>query len=193
MPATLGVVGAIASGKSTAARWFASKGWTVVDADAQAHALYAPGSELVSALETRFGSGIMRGDGTVDRAALGKIVFADPAALADLDALVHPMARSRIESAVERTLERDEDMVLEMALLYRWPEMVRRLDSILGIRCRDSIRLERLVERSGLAPDQARRRIRAQDQATILSVAARSVSNDGTLAELERNLASLSL
>ena len=193
MAAALGIVGAIASGKSTAARWFAERGWTVVDADAEAHALYAPGSDLVAALEGRFGSGILRLDGTVDRATLGKIVFADATALRDLDALVHPLARKRIRKAVDQALGRGENVVLEMALLYRWPEMIALLDRILGIRCADSIRMERLVERSGLAPDQAERRILAQDQDRILFVATRIVSNEGAPAELDNALEGLKI
>jgi len=184
----IGIVGAIASGKSTAARWYASRGWILVDADSEAHALYAPGSELVAALEGRFGSVILRGDGTVDRTALGKMVFADPKALADLDALVHPLARARIRLAVEQALDRGLNVVLEMALLYRWPEMVAQIDRILGIRCDDGIRLERLMERSGLAREAARARLAVQDQPVILAPARTVVDNDGSVADLEAKL-----
>jgi dephospho-CoA kinase len=193
LAARVGIVGAIASGKSTATRWFAARGWTVVDADAQAHALYAPGSDLLPVLVGRFGPGILDPSGAVDRAALGKIVFADPKALADLEALIHPLARERIRSALDQASSRGENVVLEMALLYRWPEMVRRLDQILGIRCAEPIRLERLVERSGLAPDQAKRRVLAQDEESILSVATRSVPNEGTPTDLTSWLESLPL
>ena len=193
MVASIGIVGAIASGKSTATRWFAARGWTVVDADTEAHALYEPGSELVAALELRFGRGILHPTGALDRAALGKIVFADPVALADLEALVHPLARQRIWSAVDQAAIRGESVVLEMALLYRWPRMIGRLDQILGIRCADWIRLERLVERSGMAPDQARHRLLAQDEAAILSVATSTVSNEGDPTVLTNWLETLTL
>ncbi|HXP91582.1 MAG TPA: dephospho-CoA kinase [Fibrobacteria bacterium] len=185
---SLGIVGAIASGKSTAARWFEARGWAVVDADTEAHALYAPGSELVAALEARFGSGIVRRDGAVDRAALGEIVFADPKALADLDALVHPLARHRIRRAVDSARSTGADVVLEMALLHRWPEMVSSLDRVLGIRCSDPIRLERLAGQRGMTLEQARLRLSAQDQDLLLSVADVSVPNDGTRRELEERL-----
>jgi dephospho-CoA kinase len=188
MAKSLAVVGAIASGKSTAARWFASRGWTVVDADAEAHALYAPGSELVGRIRERFGGIALGDDGSVDRPALGKIVFADPQALSDLDALVHPLARERIGTAVERALERGEDVVLEMALLYRWPQMADRLGRVVGIRCADEIRVGRLVQRSALSRAEAVRRIRAQDQEQILSPATEIVDNGGTVRELEELL-----
>ena len=191
MAATLGIVGAIASGKSTVARWFEARGWSVVDADVQAHALYAPGSGLVKAMESRFGSGILREDGAVDRAALGKIVFEDPKALADLDALVHPLARARIRSAMDQALEREENVALEMALLYRWPEMVARLDRILGIQCSDSTRLERLVARSGLTREEASARLDVQDQPLILAPARIILDNDGSLGDLEALLAKI--
>ena len=188
MTTAIGIVGAIASGKSTAARWFASRGWTAVDADEEAHALYAPGSELVSALEARFGSGIVRSDGAVDRAALGEIVFADPKALVDLDALVHPLARDRIRRVVESARSSGADVVLEMALLYRWPEMAASMDRIVGIRCSDPIRLERLAARPGMSLEQARRRMLAQDQDLLLSVVDFSITNEGSPSDLEANL-----
>jgi len=171
MAQSLAIVGAIASGKSTAARWFAARGWTVVDADAEAHALYAPGSELVGRIRERFGEAALGDDGSVDRPALGKIVFADAQALSDLDALVHPLARERIRKAVDHALERGKDVVLEMALLYRWPEMSASLGRVLGIRSSDEIRLGRLMERSSLSREEARRRLGAQDQGLILSPA----------------------
>lgn len=183
-----GLVGAIASGKSTAARWFSARGWHVVDADREAHALYRPGSPLVAALSRRFGSGVVAPDGSVDRAALGRIVFADPGALRDLDALVHPAARERIAAAVEAHRARGEDVVLEMALLHRWPEMVARLDRVVGISCPDGIRLERLAARSGLDRAEAARRLAAQDQELLLSPATSVVGNAGTEEELERHL-----
>jgi dephospho-CoA kinase len=127
----------------------------------------------------------------VDRAALGKIVFADPKALADLDALVHPLARSRIWTAVELALVRDEKVVLEMALLYRWPQMVARLDSILGIHSCDAIRLERLVARSGLTREAAMARLGAQDQEVILALARTILDNDGSQGDLEAQLAKI--
>jgi dephospho-CoA kinase len=160
----------------------------VVDADAEAHALYAPGSELVRDLARRFGSGIVRADGSVDRSALGKLVFSNPASLADLDALVHPLARSRIRTAVEQATRRGEDVALEMALLYRWPEMAASMDRIVGIRCSDPIRLERLAARPGMSLEQARRRMLAQDQDLLLSVADFSITNEGSPSDLEANL-----
>jgi len=190
---SIGIVGAIASGKSTSAAWFASRGWAVVDADAEAHALYSPGSELVDRLAGRFGAGILGADGSVDRAALGGLVFSDPKALADLDALVHPQARERIRRAVESARGSGKDVVLEMALLHRWPEMASSLDRVLGIRCSDRIRLERLAARGGLTLEQARARLGVQDQELLLSVAGVSIPNEGTLRDLEQRLADLRL
>lgn len=184
MARAIGLVGAIASGKSTAARWFEERGWKVVDADREAHALYLPGSPLVATLAQRFGSGILGSDGSVDRVALGRIVFADSQALADLNALVHPAARARIAAAVESHRSRGEDVMLEMALLHRWPEMVASLDLVLGIRADDEIRLERLMARSKLSREEARRRVAAQDQALLLSVASATMDNVGTPSDL---------
>jgi dephospho-CoA kinase len=182
-----GLVGAIASGKSTAARWFAERGWQVVDADREAHALYAPGSELVAALADRFGGSILTPEGGVDRPALGRIVFGDPVALRDLDALVHPAARAHIAASLESARSRG-DVVLEMALLHRWPEMVAGLDRVVGISCPEEIRLDRLMSRSGLSRHEASRRLASQEASLLLSPATVVLENAGTVEELEKGL-----
>lgn len=185
---SVGIVGGIASGKSTATRWLESKGWTTVDADHEAHILYGPGTDLGRRIAARFGEGIVREDGSIDRPALGRLVFGDPAALKDLEALVHPAARERIHSRVEAALAAGGRVVLEMALLHRWPEMVGRLELVLGIRCPDPLRVGRLMARSDLDRPTALARLAAQDQDLLLSPATRIVDNDGDLASLEARL-----
>lgn len=188
----IGLVGGIAAGKSTAARWFAARGWTILDADAQAHALYAPGAALNAAVRERFGAELALPDGSIDRRALGARVFGDPAALKELEAMVHPAVRERLAARVEEARRRDEPLVLEMALLSRWPEMVAQLDFVLGIRATEETRVGRLRSRNALGEDEARARLdRQEPQERLLACADRILENDGTPEALETALREL--
>lgn len=185
----LGLVGGIASGKSTVAGFLRERGWAIVDADKVAHEVYAPGTGTVDSIRSLFGAGAVLPDGSVDRKALGAIVFADPAALERLEALVHPATRLLIAQRLDESVERTGRVVLEMTLLYRWPEMASKLDSVVGVRCPDAIRLDRLMARSGLDREEALRRMSAQaPQERILAPATRVVDNAGTMEELERGI-----
>jgi dephospho-CoA kinase len=98
--ARIGITGPIGCGKSQVARWLAELGARVIDADLVAREVTAPGTAVHAAILRRFGAAVRAPDGTVDRVALGRLVFADPAALADLEAVVHPAVRPRILEAV---------------------------------------------------------------------------------------------
>lgn len=185
----LGLVGGIASGKSTVAGFLRDRGWAIVDADKVAHEVYAPGTRTVDDIRDAFGAGVVLPDGSVDRKALGAIVFADPAALERLEALVHPATRLLIAQRMDEEAARRGKVVLEMTLLYRWPEMASKLDSVVGVRCPDEIRLDRLVARSGLDRAEALRRLAAQvAQERILAPAAHVLDNAGTVDDLERGI-----
>ena len=96
-PRRIGITGPIGCGKSTVAGWLGERpGVVVIDADQVAREVVEPGEPALEAIVARFGEGLRRGDGTLDREALGKIVFADPAALRDLEAITHPAVRPRI-------------------------------------------------------------------------------------------------
>ena len=96
----IGLTGPIGCGKSTAAGWLGELGAVVVDADEIARSVTDPGSATFEAVIDRFGVDVLRTDGALDRAALGRLVFSDPAALADLEAIIHPAVRPRIVAAV---------------------------------------------------------------------------------------------
>lgn len=185
----IGLVGGIASGKSRAAAWFARQGWTVVDADRVAHDLYAPGTALAREIVHAFGDSVRASDGGVDRKVLGGFVFADPARMRRLEALVHPALRESLRVRMDRAEETGESLVLEMALLSRWPEMVGRLNEVVGISAPQEVRLERLVARNGLSREAARERMARQgDEAGLLACATVLVRNDGTMEDLEDRL-----
>ncbi len=185
----LGLVGGIASGKSTVAGFLRERGWAVVDADKVAHEVYAPGTRTVDEIREAFGAGTVLPDGSVDRKALGAIVFGNPEALKRLEALVHPATRLLIAQRMDRAVAHTGRVALEMTLLYRWPEMAAKLDVVVGVSCPDGIRLDRLMARSGLDREEALRRMSAQaPQERILAPATRVVDNAGTMEELERGI-----
>lgn len=188
----MGLTGGIASGKSTAAAYFRDRGWEIVDADRVAHEVYAPGTKIVEQIRESFGAGVVSADGTVDRKALGGIVFANPEALERLEALVHPATRTLIAQRMDEAAARSRRVVLEMTLLYRWPGMAANLEDVVGIRCPDELRLQRLMARNGLTLDQARSRLAAQDpQEQILSPSSVVVGNEGTPDRLRERLDNL--
>ena len=98
----IGLTGAIAVGKSTVARMLAAKGAAVIDGDQVVHTLYAEDRALVARIAARFGPAVLGPDGTLDRAALGRTVFPDPAALADLERLVYPYVLAEQERLLAR-------------------------------------------------------------------------------------------
>src|ERR1041384_991062 len=94
----VGLTGGIASGKSTVARLFEALGVPVIDTDVLAREIVAPGEPVLAQIAARFGAGVIAPDGSLDRTALRTIVFADPSARADLEALTHPAIRARLEA-----------------------------------------------------------------------------------------------
>ena len=96
----IGITGPIGCGKSTVAGWLAARGAVAIDADAEARAVTAPGQPAHAQVLERFGDAVRGPDGPLDRAALARLVFADPAALRDLEAIVHPAVRRRILAAI---------------------------------------------------------------------------------------------
>ena len=103
MTVRIGLTGPIGCGKSTVAGWLGERpGVVVIDADRVAREVVEPGEPALDAVLARFGPDVLRDDGSLDRAALGRIVFADPAALRDLEAITHPAVRPRILAAIDR-------------------------------------------------------------------------------------------
>jgi dephospho-CoA kinase len=158
----LGLTGGIASGKTTVAAMLREMGFAVLDADSLAHKLTEPGQAAYDEVVREFGASILGADARVDRAKLAAIVFADPAKLARLNAIVHP----RVETAVHqqfaewsRNGARDAAFV-EAALLVE-AGYHKNLDGLVVTWCRPEQQLERLRAR-GFSDEDARRRIAAQ-------------------------------
>ena len=158
----IGITGPIGCGKSTVARWLGERaGVEVIDADHEARRVLAPGTPEVEAVYRRFGQALRRSNGELDRGALGRIVFEDPAALRDLEAIVHPAVRPRILAAVERAERLGARAVVIEAIKLVEGGLAELCDEVWLVTCEPTVQLERQVAR-GDRPDDAAARIAAQ-------------------------------
>jgi dephospho-CoA kinase len=157
----IGITGPIGCGKSQVARWLGELGARVVDADLVAREVAAPGTPVHAAIVRRFGAAVTGADGTVDRAALGRLVFGDPAALQALEGIVHPAVRPRILEAIG-----DAEAVAAPAIVLEAIKLVEGglaglCDEVWLVTCDPAAQRERLVRRGTPAAD-AEQRMAAQ-------------------------------
>lgn len=182
----IGLTGNIATGKSTVAHMLQELGAEVIDADKVAHGVMAPGGEAWAAIRAAF-PGVIAADGTVDRRALGTIVFADPAALARLDAIVHPAvgrALVRQLAALRAQPESPQVVVIEAIKLLEGG-LAPLCDAVWLVVAPRAVQVQRLRETRGLSPEEAAARIDAQPPAEPKRAQADVVIvNDGSLAHL---------
>ena len=180
----IGLTGGIASGKSTVARRLVEHGAVHIDADQLARRVVEPGKPALAAIVEEFGPGVLRADGSLDRGKLGELVFADEAARAKLNAIVHPAVRALSAKLIERAAQEDPDAVV----VYDVPLLVEAavdhpFDLIVVTSAPKRTQVERLVEERGLDPIQARARVDAQvDNTARLAVADVVIDTDGSLA-----------
>lgn len=187
MAVMVGLTGGIGSGKSTVAELLAERGAHVIDADRVAHEVYAPATLGFERIVERFGEDVVGDDGAIDRARLGAVVFRDPAALADLNGIVHPLVRAEVAARIADIVadEPDAVIVIEAALMTEtgWSGGAGRLWAVLA---EPETVFHRLVELRGMEPDEIRRRMAAQaDNATRRRGATRVIENNGSLLDLE--------
>jgi dephospho-CoA kinase len=155
----IGLTGGIGAGKSTVARLFAERGAIVVDADALAREVVAPGTPGLREVVESFGDGVLRPDGSLDREALGRIVFNDPDKRKTLESITHPRIGERTKELFDSAGE-DDVVVHDVPLLVELG-MAPLYDAVVVVEAPDDVRLERLEGR-GLPREQARERIRSQ-------------------------------
>jgi len=183
----MGLTGGLGSGKSTVARMLRERGAVILDADAFARAAVVPGSDGFRRVVARFGSDMVGGDGSLDRPKLASIVFADRAALADLEAIVHPEVRRLIADGIQENLDTDKVVVLVNPLLIEMGTH-RDCDVVVVVSVSPETQVRRSVER-GMAEDDVRARIAAQLPLDERSRAADVLlDNEGTIEELEREV-----
>jgi dephospho-CoA kinase len=179
------LTGGIATGKSYCLAKFAALGVPVVDADRLAREVVAPGSAALAAVAERFGPAIMRADGSLDRAALGRIVFSDRAARADLEAIVHPEVYHRIGEWFASTPPKTRLAIADVPLLFETGHN-HDFDRVIVTACSAAEQMRRLVTRDGLSEADARARLNAQWP--IEEKVARGdfiIRTDGTLADTD--------
>jgi dephospho-CoA kinase len=158
----IGLTGPIGCGKSTIAGWLGEDpDVVVIDADQVARDVVEPGEPALEAIVARFGQGILREDGTLDREALGRIAFADPAALRDLEAITHPAVRPRIRSAIDRAEADGADAVVIEAIRLVEGGLADICDEVWLVTCDAGVQRKRLLGR-GATPETADQRMAAQ-------------------------------
>lgn len=191
-PMRVGLTGPIGCGKSTVARWLGERGAVVIDADAVAREVTAPGQPGHDAVLTRFGEPVTGAGGTLDRAALARVVFSDPAALRDLEAIVHPLVRPRILAAIDAADASGAPAVAIEAIKLVEGGLAELCDVVWWVTCREQ--RARLIAR-GMDPADADRRIAAQAGMADRVRAARGdvveVDTSGSLAVAEARVAAL--
>jgi dephospho-CoA kinase len=187
----VGLTGGIGSGKSTVSARLAELGAVVLDADKAARAVVEPGTPGLAAITEAFGAGVLAADGSLDRAKLAGIVFADEAALGRLNAITHPLIHAWIAAAEEAAIRAGGDgvvLVHDVALLAEWGR-AKEFDLVIVVDVPASTQLERLTGQRGMDPEQARARMAAQaTREQRLAVADIVIDNSGSREDLVRRV-----
>jgi dephospho-CoA kinase len=155
------LTGGIATGKSGCLARFRALGVPVIDADSLARDVVAPGTPGLAAVVERFGPGVLRDGGTLDRPAVAKIVFADPAARADLEAIIHPRVYQAVRTWSVNLPAGTEVGIADIPLLFETGHN-HQFDRVIVCACDPAVQLRRLMDRDGLSELDARARLAAQ-------------------------------
>ncbi|MFF3111780.1 dephospho-CoA kinase [Kitasatospora sp. NPDC057904] len=184
----IGLTGGIGAGKSEVSRLLAAHGAVIVDSDVLAREVVAPGTAGLAAVVAEFGPAVLRPDGSLDRPALGAIVFAAPDRLQALNAIVHPLVRAR-SAELEAAAAPDAVVVHDVPLLAE-NGLGPLYDLIVVVDAADDVRVARLVELRGMTEDEARARMAAQaTREERLAIADVVIDNSGPLEELPARVA----
>jgi dephospho-CoA kinase len=183
-----GLTGGIATGKSYCLARFAALGARVIDADRLARDVVAPGTPGLAAVSARFGASILRSDGTLDRAALGRIVFSDRTAREDLEAIVHPEVYRRIREWAQALPADTPLAVADVPLLFETGR-AREFEVVIVCACEPEEQVRRIQARDGLSEAEARERLAAQwPIADKIAPADYVIRTDGTHEETARQV-----
>ncbi len=174
----VGLTGGIGSGKSTVADLFVQRGVTLVDTDAIAHALTAPGGAAMPALQKAFGEPLLCANGGLDRVAMRRLVFTDASAKARLETILHPMIRA--ESDRQCAAAQSPYVLLAVPLLVESGTYRQRCDRILVVDCDEATQVARVMARNGMTESEVRSIIAAQATREVrLAAADDVVDNSG--------------
>ncbi|MBI3746750.1 MAG: dephospho-CoA kinase [Chloroflexi bacterium] len=182
MTVHIGLTGPIGCGKSTIARWLADLGATVIDADEVARLVVEPGEPALARVLAAFGEAVRAADGSLDRPALGRIVFADPAALAVLEGILHPAIHERILAAMAAADSAGVPAIVVEAIKLVESGLAALCEEVWLVTCDGATQHRRLTGR-GLSDDEARTRMAAQAGQLLAgrTAATRVVDTSGSL------------
>lgn len=159
----LGLTGSIGSGKSTVARMFAARGANVIDADAVSRQSTASGGAAMPAIECAFGPPMLAADGSLNRDAMRNLIFQDPAAKAQLEAIVHPIVGQEMDHLRQQAEATGSPLIVwDIPLLVESPRWRPQLDSILVVDCSPETQIQRVMARSRWPRAQVEQAIAAQ-------------------------------
>jgi len=188
----IALTGGIGSGKSSVSDRLVARGADLIDADQIVHEVQRPGGSAYQPLIARFGESIRAADGTIDRPALARIVFKDPAALIDLNAITHPLVGERMRELREALEKTDHVVVFEIPLLRPVHRERLGLAAVVVVDCPIEIAVERLVTGRGMDRDDALARIAAQiSREERVAGADYVVDNSSSLEDLDAQVARL--
>jgi dephospho-CoA kinase len=178
----IALTGGIAAGKSVVAKRLAELGAVVIDADLLAREVVQPGTPGLAAIRERFGDAVIASDGSLDRPALGAIVFADPHARGALNAITHPAINARRKQIVAGLAD-DAVVVNDIPLLVETvPDARSHYDHVVVVHADEAERLRRMVEHRGMSRDEAEGRMRSQaTEEQRLAAATTVIDNTGPL------------
>jgi len=185
----VGLTGGIASGKSTAAKFFGALGVPILDSDQVARDVVEPGQPPLERLVERFGRKILTVDGHLDRPALRDIVFSDPKARADLEALTHPAIGAAMEA--RSAAAGGPYQILVIPLLVE-KNLASHVDRVLVVDCDEELQIRRLRDRDGSTPEQVQAILKAQaPRAARLKAADDVIRNDSDMSAVRDQVAAL--
>jgi dephospho-CoA kinase len=180
----IGLTGGIASGKSTVAQRFTELGIPVIDADVAARQVVAPGTVGLAQVIARFGEEVVDAAGALDRAALRNLIFKDPGARRELEAILHPLIRTAMEKNAEAAV--GPYIVMAIPLLVEGGK-TDRVDRVLVVDVEESVQIARLMERDGSSLEQALAILKSQaSRAARLAAADDVLPNSGTVTEVRQ-------
>lgn len=184
------LTGGVAAGKSAVARRFENLGVRVYDADAAARAVVAPGSAALAEIEFVFGAQVLNPDGTLDRRAMRKRVFADVDSRRKLEAIVHPRVRTQLRRAVG--MDRGPYCLLAIPLLFEHRANYAWVDRVLLVDAPVAAQIQRVMRRDGVARQHAEQVLAAQaTREQRLAIADDVIANDGDESGLDAQVESL--
>lgn len=189
----VGLTGGIGSGKSAVAALFEAQGAAIIDTDAIAHALTAPGGHAIEAIRKHFGPEVLTPEGALDRVAMRKRAFADPAARKRLEAILHPAIREECDMRLRRLAGTDFSYaVLVVPLLVESGGYRDRVERVCVVDCPEETQIARVMARSGLSRPEVQAILAAQaGRAERLSIADDVIDNSGDRAALAPQVAAL--